>query len=160
MWLMILSIIASAVFLGIAIYALVDEEPEGFLIMMILTLAVIILCIGVPMFASYNSYVDMKKTYEATISQYRNSVEMYEDKAVINVNEDSFTDFKYKGYQENIAQMIRDIRNKVESYNNKYIGKQEFGSNPLFSWYIVGPSEDMKLIRLKTGGGMPNKKKE
>lgn len=109
-----------------------------------------------PLWISFDNYVDMKKTYEATISQYRSSIEMYEDKAVIDVDKSSFTDFKYAEYQENISNMIKDLRSKVTEYNETYIGKQEYAKNSIFSWYITGPSEDMKMIELKTGGGMKN----
>lgn len=107
-----------------------------------------------PLIGSYGSYIDMKQTYEATVSQYRNSIEMYKDKAVIHVNKKTFTDFKYKGYQKEVSSLIKDLRNKVEEYNELYIGKKEMGGNIFFSWYIIGPDDNMKLIRLKTGGGM------
>jgi hypothetical protein len=92
---------------------------NGFFIIFIIW---ILPCIGY--LNSFNSYLDIKATYTTVVDQYRNSIKMYEDKAIIHVSDKSFTDFKYNGYQDNIASLIKDLRNKVEKYNKIYIAKQ------------------------------------
>lgn len=100
-------------------------------------------------FESYGSYADMKSTYNAVVNQYRESIRMYEDRVVLDINTESFTDFKYEGYQESISSLIKDLRRKVTRYNQLYIGKEVWSRNIFLSWLIKKPDEDMKLLRLE-----------
>lgn len=153
MLIMLFLILVCAFFFIVGIAALKEAEDEAGLVAIFLSFLFLVPVVA-PLINSYGSYIDMKQTYEATISQYRNSIKMYEDKAVIHVSKKTFTDFKYKGYQEEVSSLIKDLRNKVEEYNELYIGKKEMGSNIFISWYIIGPDDNMKLIKLRTGGGM------
>lgn len=118
----------------------------------------IILCAaGLTMWTSYTTYVELRATYDATIEQYATSVEMYGDKAVIDVSSAAWTDFKYQGYQKNIASFITSLRTEVATYNKALIRKRKFSENWFFGWLIVPPDADMKIISMKTAQSHPIK---
>jgi len=102
---------------------------------------------------SYGGYVQIRTMYEATINQYKEAVTMYVNSAVINVEDAAMTDFKYQGYQGNVAEFIKDLRVKVVEYNETLIGKRIMKSNFMFSWLIVAPDDDMKILRLSDSSG-------
>ena len=104
--------------------------------------------IVLPLLFSYSSYLDIKADYYGVITQYKDAIDIYTDKAVINVDKISFTDFKYQGYQEEISSMIKDLRSKVTNYNSIYIKKKTMKKNLIFSWLIVPPDLDMKLLQM------------
>lgn len=110
-------------------------------------LGTIIICAAVD---SYFSYLNNKAFYTATVEQYRNAIKMYEDKAVIDLNKtrEVLTDFKYEGYQESIADMIKTLRDKVACYNEVYIKKNTMNDNWFFGWVIINNDPKTKLISL------------
>ena len=99
---------------------------------------------------SYNSYLGNRAVYDATIEQYRGAVEMYKDYAVIDMKKtgEAFTDFKYQGYQKEIASMIADLRRRIVKYNRSFILKRIKNAHWFFNWYIVANDPDMKIIRM------------
>ena len=116
-----------------------------------------ILFILLPSVVSYSNYLDIKADYYGVIAQYESAINVYGDKAIINVNQISFTDFKYEGYQKEMASLIRDLRHKVERYNTTYIKKKTMDNNLMFNWLIVAPDSGMKLLQM-TQKNFPNKK--
>jgi hypothetical protein len=103
---------------------------------------VVIIC------TSYNSYVGLRTSYDATVKQYRQAVTIYVDHAQINVPKASLTDFKYEGYQGNVADFVRSLRKEVVWYNKELISKRVMKKNWFFSWLVVAPDDDMKVINL------------
>lgn len=99
---------------------------------------------------SYFSYLGARTFYSATVEQYASAVEIYNDKAVIDIEAAAWTDLKYQGYQKNIADFIKDLRNSIISYNDTIISKQVMDANPLFNWLVIGPDDDMKIIKMMT----------
>ena len=97
--------------------------------------------------SSYMTYVNARTEYDATISQYQDAVTMYADHARIDT-ERAFTDFKYQGYQENIADFIKSLRRKVTRYNETIISKRVMKKNFFFNWLITEPDDDMKILSL------------
>jgi len=99
---------------------------------------------------SYASYLSNRAFYDATIEQYRGAVEMYKDYAVIDMNKTrfAFTDFKYKGYQQEISKMILDLRRKIVSYNRSFMVKKIKNASWFFNWYIIANDPNMKIIRM------------
>jgi uncharacterized membrane protein YeaQ/YmgE (transglycosylase-associated protein family) len=123
-----------------------DEAPAGILGFVITC----IVCSIIPLLilsVSYKTYVDTRTQYDATISQYREAVTMYSDHAKIDT-EKAFTDFKYQGYQKNIADFIKELRRKVTCYNETIISKRVMGKNFFFNWLMVEPDDDMKVLSL------------
>jgi len=113
-----------------------------FLILTIIFGAIIII---VPA-QSWNENVEMHITYDGTVEQYRDAVTMYQDKAIINVSK-AFTDFKYEGYQANIAQFIIELREEVTQYNKILIKKRMQKRNIMQNWLIF-QDESLPLIKL------------
>ena len=99
---------------------------------------------------SYNTYLDTKSFYTSTVEQYATAVDVYGEKAVIDIEAAAWTDFKYQGYQENISKFVMDLRNRIVNYNEIMVAKMTMDKNPLFSWLVVAPDKDMKLIKMKT----------
>ena len=97
---------------------------------------------------SYMSYIQARSFYDATNTQYKESISMYADRAVLKVSEDTFTDLKYQGYQENIAKLITDLRSKVVWYNDVIIQKRILNKSIAFDWLIITPDDDMKIITM------------
>jgi hypothetical protein len=101
-----------------------------------------------PLGSSYQSYLNIKADYYGVIAQYGAAVDVYSDKAVINVEKAAFTDFKYEGYQKQMAQMIEALRYKITNYNKIYIKKKTMDKNWIFSWIIIPPDSGMKLLQM------------
>lgn len=111
----------------------------------------IVLCgNGAVMLVSYAGYVDLRATYDATIEQYTTSIEMYGDKAVIDLKSAAWTDFKYQGYQQNAAKFIADLRSELTAYNKAFVSKKKFHENWFYGWLIIPPDSDMRIVSMKT----------
>lgn len=108
----------------------------------------VIVC-GITAIDSYDNYADMKAFWKITNEQYSEAIEMYVDKAVLKIDVDTFTDFRYQGYQENIASLIKDLRKHVVWYNQNFVTKKIYKDNILISWLIFVPDDDMKLIKMR-----------
>lgn len=124
-----------------------SNDLEDICISSVLVIGVSFIFIIFPLCLSYGTYLDIKSTYERVQNDYKDTIEVYENKAVINV--ESITDFRYKGYQDNLGNLIKDLRNITAEYNKTFIKKRTMNNNIFFSWYTIGPSEDMKLLKLK-----------
>lgn len=120
--------------------------------------SVVVLCIaGIILWSSFSTYVGLRATYDATVEQYATSVKMYNNKAVIDVSSVAWTDFKYQGYQKNIAAFIADLRAEITVYNKAFISKKKFSENWFFGWLIVPPDIDMKIITMRAAQNRPVK---
>lgn len=97
---------------------------------------------------SWGTYTDLRAQYDATVNQYKSAVTMYEDRADLDIEKAAFTDFKYKGYQENIAGFVKDLRREVVMYNKSFVKKRIYDRNWFFGWLIIGPDDDMKIINM------------
>jgi len=110
----------------------------------------IIIIIGI-LSGSYSNYLDDRSFYDAVIEQYRGNITMYKDCAKINLNQKgTLTDFKNQGYQREISYKIDKLVHMIEKYNNSIIQKRIMKKNILFSWLIIEPDDDMKIISLIT----------
>jgi succinate dehydrogenase hydrophobic anchor subunit len=98
--------------------------------------------------SSYTNYVDIRTKYDATITQYKEAITMYKDHATIDVGKAAFTDLKYQGYQENMASFIENLRSEITNYNEMLISKRIMKKNWFFSWIIVAPDDDMKILNM------------
>ena len=100
---------------------------------------------------SYDSYLEVRAFHDAIVEQYRDAIDMYSEKAIAIDARKAFalTDFGYAGYQQAMAEFIKDLRHQVSLYNETFIKKQQLVKNPFFNWYIIEPDPDMKLLRLR-----------
>ena len=101
------------------------------------------------LFISYQSYVDTRTFYDATMEQYTSAIEIYENKAVIDIESVALTDLKYNGYQESVSILIIDLREGIVNYNKEIISKRILKKNIIFSWLIIAPDADMTVITMK-----------
>ena len=97
---------------------------------------------------SYDTYIDARSFSDATHSQYKNAITIYADYAAIDLKA-AFTDSKHEGYQKNIADFIRDFRNKVIEYNEIVVEKGIWKQNKVFGWFIISLDPGMKEITMK-----------
>jgi hypothetical protein len=153
---MILPIVVGLIVLGILAFFIYDviedrviNDFSDYLLVFSALSAILLTPVAIPAIESYSSYLEMRSTYETVVNQYRDSIDMYEDKVVINVDEESFTDFKYQGYQESISSMIKDLRQVVTKYNKLYVEKNILKDNIFVGALIFEPDNDMKLLRLQ-----------
>jgi hypothetical protein len=153
---MILPIVVGLIVLGILAFFIYDviedrviNDFSDYLLGFSALSATALIPVAIPAIESYSSYLEMRSTYETVVNQYRDSIDMYEDKVVINVDEESFTDFKYQGYQESISSMIKDLRQVVTKYNKLYVEKNILKDNIFIGALIFEPDKDMKLLKLR-----------
>lgn len=97
---------------------------------------------------SYSTYVEIRTSYDATLQQYKQAVTVYADHANIDVQKAALTDFKYAGYQNNMADFVRDLRKNIVRYNYKLISKRVVNKNWFFGALIIAPDDDMKVLNL------------
>ena len=142
---MIIFLVIAVLTAWLLCYLWQESEMGAFVIWVIVWSLVHLITWGV----SYSTYVNARTFYDITKEQYSESIVMYEDKAVLNINENSFTDMKYKGYQENMAEMIKTLRENIVKYNKVVNKKRIYGKNLFFSWYIVKPDDDMSSLTLR-----------
>jgi len=146
-------LIVLAIALSIILVTYFSNEKEKFrkentIIATIFCIIIGGLFIIIPLAKSYTNYLGIKADYYGVIAQYEAAVDIYADKAIINVDKISFTDFKYEGYQKQMAQMIEALRYKVARYNSMYIKKKTIKKNLIFSWIIISPDSGMKLLQM------------
>jgi len=97
---------------------------------------------------SYHTYIDARAFSDATHSQYENAITIYADYAALDLKA-AFTDSKHEGYQKNIADFIRDFRNKAVEYNEVVVGKGIWKQNKVLGWFIISLDPGMKEITMK-----------
>lgn len=109
---------------------------------------------------SYYTYLDMVEE-QAVIKQRAATINLYVDKALTEMQAGSgtirngdlvitksteLTDFKYTNYQKEIATLVNELKYAVIAYNSNLVGKRKMYESPFWSWCIVPPDEDMKLL--------------
>lgn len=150
--------LANLIAFGLSCFENTWEQRKNTLKWLVPVFSIIMLCgNGVVIWFSYTSYVDLRATYDATIEQYATSIEMYGDKAVIDLKNAAWTDFKYQGYQQNAAKFIADLRSELTAYNKAFISKKKFHENWFFGWVIIPPDSDMKIVSMRTAKDHPVK---
>lgn len=95
---------------------------------------------------SWTENVEMHVIYDGTVEQYRDAITMYQDVAVINMSV-AFTDFKYEGYQDNIAGFVIDLRSQISHYNKLLIEKRMAKRN-IFMNILTFYDRSLPLIKL------------
>jgi hypothetical protein len=124
------------------------RDNENLIAASIISSVILILVFSIAIGGSYSTYLDTRAQYDAVINQYKGAVTMYADYASLDMEKAAFTDFKYQGYQENIAAVIVDLRKEIILYNKTIIQKRIMDKNPVFNWLIIAPDKDMKIINI------------
>ena len=147
---MLTVIILLAIFIvsGVLCFIYRDDIPTPSIFCCVCSAIFLFVC-GVINYIQYEDAIYKEAFYVLTIKQYRNSIEMYKDEAVLTLNEESFTDFKYQGYQENIMEEIRALKEEIISYNKSLYARPILKKNPFLSWIIVPLSDKCKPLTLR-----------
>lgn len=99
---------------------------------------------------SYGTYLDARAYYDNVIAQYKGAITLYEDKAVSldmeKAAQNAFTDLRFSGYQNKMADFIMDLRRNIIEYNRTIIKKRIMDKNFFYNWYVIPPDENMKTI--------------
>jgi len=121
---------------------------EEVIVGIICSVIILIICCAI-WNKSYINYLNARSFYTATKEQYFSAIVVYKDHAVIDMGKAAFTDFKYSGYQDNVGSFIISLRNRIIKYNKTIVEKRVQGKNPVFSWLIIEPDDDMLIIKMK-----------
>lgn len=101
--------------------------------------------ISVVVFTSYFIYLDDRSFYDSGFYIKKAAIEEYINKTKIDGGGE-LTDLKYRDRMEYLYKLIDGLRHSVEQYNQDIIEKRKLNNNILFSWIIIAPDEDMKLL--------------
>jgi len=101
---------------------------------------------------SYGSTVIMQERL-TSIDQYAHTVRVYSKHGVAEFKENSaarpeLTDLKYQNYQNQIGDMITDLRDQINKYNNKLVGKNLMGKNWFWNWCIIDAPEGSVILKM------------
>ncbi|MBI4149262.1 hypothetical protein HY491_02340 [Candidatus Woesearchaeota archaeon] len=134
-------------------FATTEESAAGAGFFIAGLIFLFILGVIVP-WVSWEWYLDHRAFYDATREQYASAIGMYQDRAVLEIRPSTitFNELRYEGYQHNIARLIDELRERVVAYNEGIVKKRRRDANPFFSWMIIAPDDDMKLIELRIQG--------
>lgn len=97
---------------------------------------------------SYHTYVEIRAFYDHVQYQYKDALVIYEEKAILRISEQSFTDFRYEGYQQTLGEFIRELRDQIALYNREYSRKITW-KQTIVGFFIVPPQDDMRPIELR-----------
>ena len=146
---------AACIWVPIFVYNWPHEKgicAAGFSIPNIMAAIIVLVVIA----TSYDSYVATRVFYDATREQYAEAVKVYQDHAVIDMGAATFTDMKYQGYQQQVGELIMDLRKQIVRYNTEITSKRIMDKSWFYSWLIIAPDDDMKIIKMKAPtAGMP-----
>lgn len=97
-------------------------------------------------FISYDSYIGMRQ-YIANFNTHADTIASYEKLAVLDTKAGPITDLKYQNYQRSIKDLVEDLKRSCINYNKIFASKEVLGNNIIFSWLIIMPDEDMKIVK-------------
>lgn len=97
--------------------------------------------------SSYFKYLDDRTFYDSTVYQYRDQIKMQEKEVIIYKN-GVITDLVNMGFQKEVSIKISTLTENVIDYNKSIIKKRILKKNPIFSWLIIEPDSDMKILSL------------
>jgi hypothetical protein len=95
---------------------------------------------------SYVSYVNMRQ-YTANFNTHADTIASYEKLAVLDTETSPITDLKYQNYQRSIKDLVEDLKRSCIAYNDIFASKTVLGNNIIFSWLIIMPDDDMKIVK-------------
>ena len=125
----------------------IGNATAGLITSSIVSIIVVSIFVGI----SYMNYIGLKQK-NVIIHQYAESINLYSKLAVPNKNvvkSTEITDLKYQNYQESIKELVQQLRGKIVSYNYVLVGKRELGNNIVFSWLVIMPDKNMKILKME-----------
>lgn len=102
--------------------------------------------VGCSLADSFESAANLDAIQEGIVAEHRSAIDLYSDKAVLHVDK-AMADLKYQGYQEQMGNMIRELRTAVVEHNRALVSKRKYKANPFYSWLVILPDND-RLIHV------------
>lgn len=101
---------------------------------------------------SYCNSVTMQERL-ISLKQYTHTVEVYSRRAVAEFkhgssNSPELTDLKYQNYQNQIGEMITDLRDEINEYNTMLVSKSLMGKNWFWNWCIIPAPEGSIILNM------------
>lgn len=145
-----IALVASIILLALGLRRGIDEAGE--ILVGCVLIAIILGGNTIAFTSSFGTAAKADVIKSGLLAEYKSAVHMYADRAVLNISDitkaNIMTDFKYQGYQQNIAKMIRDVREIVREHNEILISKQVYKRSLWFDMYITMPESD-KIIHIE-----------
>ena len=136
--------------LGIIPYLAYKYDRDCLIGWVLVPNGVIAIILVIIVWISYDNYVDMKQ-HLTNFNTHADAITSYEKLAKLATTEPGvvgpLTDLKYQNYQRGVKDLIEDLRNSCIIYNQTLVGKRTLGNNVVFSWLIVMPDNDMKIVK-------------
>lgn len=111
------------------------------------TICICIFISAVTLGFSYRHYLDDRAAYDSVISQYKQSITLYDDKVIIDMDH-AITDLRYTGNAEQVSTLVQQLREQITKYNASIIIKRKLKANFVFSMLVVGPDKEMLPINM------------
>jgi hypothetical protein len=145
-----MGIISTMVIICLLVWYVGAPSISGFII----STAICCTVTFITVFCSYLYYIYLKQL-SVEIKQDAKAIELYAEKANKEFERAgktavALTDIKYNNYQTKMAEMILSLAYTVNRYNGVLISKRELSSNWIFSWLIIAPDDNMKIIDMPT----------
>lgn len=119
-----------------------DWEGNGiaFGIIFIIVFTIILPCI------SYNSYLSLIEFRDGDYIGHKVKV-VHQLKKMIE-NDDNLIAETKDEYYITLGRITVELNEEINWYNGKLISKRKMNNNILFSWFIVSPDDNMKIIKI------------
>ena len=136
----------------VALIAFVNKANDGNCAFLGFTVSVMI-SIVIMLLTLWNSYgntVTMQERLVA-IEQYSHTVKVYSKHGIAEFKTSDgreITDLKYQNYQNQIGRMLVDLRDEINKYNARLVGKNVMSKNWFWSWCIVPAPKDSVILEM------------
>ena len=99
---------------------------------------------------SYDTYLDARAFIDGTNHNCAEAINLYTEKSKeFDLLAETNTDLKYNSYQTSLKELIENYTILANKYNAVVIIKRRFDNNIIFSWLIISPDEDMKIVNIR-----------
>lgn len=118
-----------------------DFEGGGITAAIILFIVIVIIfpCI------SYNSYLGLIEFRDGDYIGHKIKA-IHQLKGMIEDDDNLIAETKDE-YYINLGKITVELNEEINWYNGKLISKRKMNDNILFSWFIVSPDDNMKIIK-------------
>lgn len=118
-----------------------DWEGGGFAlgIILVIIFVIIIPCI------SYNSYLSLVEFRDGDYIGHKVKA-IHQLKRMIEDDDNLIAETKDQ-YYVSLGKITVKLNEEINWYNGKIISKRKMNNNILFSWFIVSPDDNMKVIK-------------
>lgn len=118
-----------------------DYDGAGITFGVILFIVIIVIfpCI------SYNSYLSLVEFREGDYIEHKVKA-IHQLKGMIEEDDNLIAETKDE-YYITLGRITVELNEEINWYNGKLISKRKMNDNIIFSWFIVSPDGDMKIVK-------------